>query len=174
MRETIHANFGMFGEPHLRKTGALFLIDLHHANTKYNIPFQSVALEKDDNNNNHNNTNSGTIYDTMSSRMTLSENASTCFTCSSWRASRDAWRQPSALRDDVRLCECVYCQKSLRYSREFCGSLFISHKVKNVSSQKINTLRFFSQHWINRHLDFNSSLLKERGKITQKLLAGKG
>lgn len=111
---------------------------------------------------------------TMSSRRTLGENAWTCFTCFSWRASRDAWRQPSVLRGDLRLCECVYCQKSLRYSREFCGSLFISHKVKNVSSQKINTVRFFSQHWINRHLDFNSPLLKERGKITQKLLSGKG
>lgn len=48
-----------------QETGVLFLIDLHHANTKHNVPFQSVALQNDDNNNNHNNTNSGTLYDNV-------------------------------------------------------------------------------------------------------------
>lgn len=51
MREINHANFGLFGEPHLTKKQVYFLfINLHHANTKHNIQCQSV--DNDDNINN--------------------------------------------------------------------------------------------------------------------------
>lgn len=53
-----------------QETGVLLLIDLHHANTKHNIPFQSVALQNDDNNSNHNNPNCGTIYDNVKQNVT--------------------------------------------------------------------------------------------------------
>lgn len=66
MREINHANFGMFGEPHLTKKQVYFIfINLYHANTIHNIPFQSVALDNDDDINNHTNANSGSIYGTM-------------------------------------------------------------------------------------------------------------
>lgn len=148
-------------------------MDLHHANTKHNIPFQSVALDNDDNINNHTNPNSGTM-----SSVTFNESTWTYFTCFICRFVSRRF-VGSGQRSERLACwqalwslPVFFCQKTLRCSREFCGSLLISQKVKNgfplclVAKDKYCLLK----PWINRHLDFNGPLLKERGKITQKWL----